>query len=57
MHDPVLVLNIESYVNNGAISILNALIPFFEKFQFIDINEINEQVNRLKDSNSISVEV
>lgn len=57
VHDPVLVLNIESYVNNGAISILNALIPFFEKFQFIDINEINEQVNRLKDSNSISVEV
>lgn len=57
VHDPVLVLNIESYVNNGAISILNSLIPFFKKFKFIDINEINEQLNTLKNSNSISVEV
>lgn len=57
IHDPTLVLNIESYVNNGAISILNSLIPFFKKFQFINIDEINEQVNKLKNSNAISVGV
>lgn len=44
VHDPSLVLNIESYVNNGAMSILNSLIPFFEKFEFLDIKEINEQM-------------
>lgn len=47
IHDPLLVLNIESYVNNGAISILNSLIPFLEKFEFLDVKEINNQVPEL----------
>lgn len=49
VHDPVLVLNIESYVNNGAMAILNSLIPFFEKFQFIEMDEINAQIEKFKD--------
>ena len=57
VHDPSLVLNIESYVNNGALSILHSLIPFFEKFQFIEIDEIKKQVENLKNADLISVEV
>lgn len=48
VHDPILVLNIESYVNNGSMYILKSLIPFFEKFDFINMDEINKQIEKIK---------
>ncbi len=57
LHDPSLVLNIESYVTNGALSILNSLIPFFKKFQFISVEEIDKQVEVFKKYDSVSSEV
>jgi phosphomannomutase len=38
IHDPVLVLNVESYVKGGGDSILKSLRPFFEKFESLDFS-------------------
>lgn len=57
VHDPVLVLNIESYVHHGAISILNSLLPFFERFQFIDMDEIKSQIHKIESENTALSEV
>ncbi len=41
IHDPNLVLYLESYVDGGINSILNLLKPFLGKYSFLDLFEIN----------------
>lgn len=49
VHDPELVLNIQSCVRNGATSILGSLAPFLKKFSFLDNTPIEDFLDRSKD--------
>jgi phosphoglucomutase len=40
IHDPVMVLYVESYVSGGIKSILNLLKPFFKKYDRLDLSGI-----------------
>ncbi len=48
VHDPIIVINIESYVNNGLVGILKTLKPFLENFPGIDLSNLNEYINSHK---------
>ena len=41
VHDPILVLNVESYVRGGVRSIVDTLKPFFSLFEFIDLKDLD----------------
>ncbi len=41
VHDPILVLNVESYVKGGVRSIVDTLKPFFSSFEFIDLKDLD----------------
>lgn len=44
LHEPVLPLNIESNSDNGTKIILERLVPFLEKYDELDIDNINKMV-------------
>ncbi|MDR1627621.1 MAG: phosphomannomutase/phosphoglucomutase [Oscillospiraceae bacterium] len=41
VHDPILVLNVESYVNGGVKSIIDTIKPFFSMFEFINLKDLD----------------
>lgn len=41
IHDPVMVLYVESYTINGVHAILNLVQPFLKRYKFIDMSEFN----------------
>lgn len=43
VHDPVIVLDAESYVSNGIREILNLIQPFLKRYKFVDISVFNKK--------------
>lgn len=44
VHDPVIVLDAESYVSQGIKSMMNLICPFFRKYKFLNMSEFNKGV-------------
>lgn len=44
VHDPILVLNVESYISHGSDTIIASLFPFFKKFDFLDLSEYTKYI-------------
>ena len=44
IHDPVIILYIESYVTGGSEAILDSIQPFLKKYKFLNINEIDKNI-------------
>ena len=44
VHDPVIVLDAESYVSQGIKSMMNLICPFFRKYKFLDMSEFNKGI-------------
>ncbi len=46
IHDPMLVIYAESYVQDGILPMLNLVYPFFKKYNFLDLCDIEKILNK-----------
>lgn len=44
IHDPVIILYIESYVTGGSKAIFDSIQPFLKKYKFLNINEMDKNI-------------